>query len=119
MAAVVSRALETLPERHHERAVEAIATQLVTAVPMARLDMVATLLRIALPDGPPEHARDLQVAQRRALEAIRDHAPWVVGGGTFGNMSSLARSAGIGGSRDELARYLAGGAPARRPVTIG
>ncbi len=76
---------------------------------MSGLSLTRSLLRLAFPDAPaPRSAADLLPVQRQALEAIRDHGPFSVGGALFSNYSELLRTWGLPASRDELTHWLAG-----------
>jgi hypothetical protein len=55
----------------------------------------------------PASATQLQPAQRRALEAIRDHGAWQVNGSIFANYTLLLRGFGLPSDPDSLARWLA------------
>jgi hypothetical protein len=104
---MIARCLALLPEEHRERAINAVVSRIPGVPPMVSLDLAASLLCLAIPNGAPVLAQDLQVWQRRALEAIRDYSPWTVHDASFANMSELARGYGLPALKQEFADWLA------------
>src|SRR5262249_31342641 len=102
----VGRAIALLPDRHRERAVDAVCAKLKLAPSNARLDLTGSLLRLAVPGGAPEKASELGVAARKAVEHVRDYAPFMIGNAHFANMSELARGFRLPDSKDALASWL-------------
>lgn len=108
LSQLVGCSLARVPAEHRERAVDAIAAQHRGASPFAHLSLSASLLRLAFHGKrPPKSAADLTPSQRRAVEAIRDHA-FAVNGDHFVNSNLLMRDFGLPDSPEALRKWLDG-----------
>ena len=107
LGVLTGRCLQRLGPEYREVTTGQIRAQLESAAPMEALSLTQSLLSIAFADAPPpEKAADLSQLQRRALEAVRDHGPFRVAGGDFGNYALLMSGWGLPADHEALAKWL-------------
>lgn len=106
---LVGRSLARLPPHLAEQAARAIGANLATTSLRTNLAMTESLLRLVFGDEhAPGEASKLTAAQRRALEAIRDHGAFKSGESFYGNYSLLLGGWGLPNEVEMLAPWLAG-----------
>lgn len=104
---LVGRCVVGLGPEFRERAVAQVCEQLAEASPMEALSLTENLLQMAFPDAPPpSNASELSNLQRSVMEAIRDHGPFVVAGGIFGNFAGSLRAWGLPDTSEGLKKWL-------------
>jgi hypothetical protein len=108
LAVLSARCLQRLPA-YRTQAIHSIAQQHVAADPVTRLALSESLLSLAFgANAAPARAGELDLLQRYALDAVRDHGGWTISGVEFGNYTELMAQRGLPATRDALAAWLDG-----------
>lgn len=106
LAELVGACNAQLQPAHAKPALDGLCRQLANAGPMESLSLTQNLLELAFADKPPDNARDLTPEQRQAVEAIRDHGAFKVGGGIFANYGNLLSGWGLPSTAKALNKWL-------------
>lgn len=108
LAILSARCLERLPA-YRTQAIHSIAQQHAAADPVTRLALSESLLSLAFgANAAPARAAELDLVQRYALDAVRQHGGWTISGVEFGSYTELMEKRGLPASQGALAAWLDG-----------